>query len=80
MQNLVEASTFESEFTAMKNKVEIIEELCYKLIMFGVPIVGSTKIFHDNGAVCVNTMQTKWTLYKNHHSIAYHRAQESVAL
>jgi hypothetical protein len=33
-QNSAEASTFGSEFTAMKNAVEIIEALRYKLSMF----------------------------------------------
>ena len=63
----------------MKNAVEIIEALCYKLRMFGVPIDGSMNIFCDNGAVCVNTTRPESTLSKKHHVIAYHRAQEAVA-
>ena len=39
-QNTVEASTFGSEFQAMKNAVELVESLRYKLWMFGVPIEG----------------------------------------
>jgi hypothetical protein len=78
-QNSVEASTFGSEFTAMKNAVEMIEALRYKLRMFGVPIDGPTNIFCDNGAVVVNTTRPEWTLSKKHHSIAYHRVRESVA-
>ena len=54
-QNTVEASTFGSEFQAMKNAIELIESLRYKLIMFGVPIDGSTNIFCDNEAVYKNT-------------------------
>ena len=50
-QNGVETSTFGSEFTAMKNSVELIAALRYKLRMFGVPIDGSTDIFYDNEAV-----------------------------
>ena len=78
-QNSVEASTFGSEFTAMKNAVEMIEALRYKLRMFGVPIDGPTNVFCDNGAVCVNTTKPESTLSKKHHSIAYHRAREAVA-
>ena len=37
-QNGVETSSFGSEFTAMKNAVELITVLRYKLRMFGVPI------------------------------------------
>ncbi len=78
-QNSVEASTFGSEFTAMKNAVEMIEALRYKLRMFGVPIDGPTNIFCDNGAVCSNTTRPESTLSKKHHSIAYHRSREAVA-
>ena len=39
----------------MNNAVEIIEALRYKLGRFGVTMDGSTHIFCDNGAVCVNT-------------------------
>jgi hypothetical protein len=49
-QNSVEASTFGSEFTAMKNAVEMTEAMRHKLRMFGVPIEGPTNIFCDNGA------------------------------
>ena len=39
-QNSVETSTFGSEFTAMKQAVEIVKGLKYKLRMFGVPLAG----------------------------------------
>ena len=77
-QKLFEASTFGSKFTAMQNAVEIIEAFRYKLRMFGVTIDGSTNIFCDNGAVCVNTTQTELTLSKKHHNIAYHCAKGAV--
>ena len=75
-QNIVEASTFGSEFQAMKNAVELIESLRYKLRMFGVPI--ETNIFCDNEAVYKNTTLPESTLKKKHHSIAYHRCREAV--
>jgi Reverse transcriptase (RNA-dependent DNA polymerase) len=78
-QNTVEASTFGSEFTAMKNAIELIEAMRYKLRMFGVPIEGSTNVFCDNEAVCKNTTLPESTLKKKHHSIAYHRCREAVA-
>ena len=71
-QNSVEASTFGSEFTEMKNAVEIIKAFFYKLHIFGVPIDGATNIFCDNGAVCVKMTRPELTLSKNHHIIAYH--------
>ena len=78
-QNTVEASTFGSEFQAMKNAIELIESLRYKLRMFGVPIDGPTNIFCDNEAVYKNTTLPDSTLKKKHHSIAYHRCREAVA-
>ena len=47
-QNSVEALMFGSEFTAMKNSVELNASLRYKLRIFGVPIDGSTENFCDN--------------------------------
>ena len=78
-QNCVEASTFGSEFTGINNTVEIIEDLRYKLSMFGVPINGLTDIFCDNRTVCANTTQPESNLTKKHISITYHRKGESVA-
>ena len=43
-QNTVETSTFGSEITAMKNAVELIEALRYKLQMFSVPMEVPTNI------------------------------------
>ena len=76
-QNTVEASTFGSEFQAMK--VELIESLCYKLRMFGVTIDGPTNVFCNNDAVCSNTKLLELTLKKKHHSIAYHRCREAAS-
>ncbi len=39
-ENTVEASTFGSEIIALKNAIELIEALRYKLRMFGVEIEG----------------------------------------
>ena len=78
-QNTVETSTFGSEFQAMKNAVEMIEALRYKLRMFGVPIDGPTNIFCDNEAVYKNTSLPESTLKKKHHAISYHRCREAVA-
>jgi hypothetical protein len=78
-QNSVEASTFGSEFTALKNAVEMIEALRYKLRMFGVPIDGPTNVFCDNESVCKNGTRPESTLSKKQHSIAYHRTREAVA-
>ena len=77
-QNTVKASTNGSEIVAMKNVVELIEALRYKLHMLGVPINGPTNIFCDNEAVTKNCPDPTSMLKKKHHSIAYHRNREAV--
>jgi hypothetical protein len=78
-QNGVETSTFGSEFTAMKNAVELIAALRYKLRMFGVPVEGPTNMFCDNEAVYKNASTPESQLRKKHHSISYHMSREAVA-
>ena len=78
-QNAVETSTFESEMIPLKNGVELVEALRYKLRMFGAPIDGKNKIYSDNEAVYKNCSVPESTFRKKHHSIAYHRNREAVA-
>ena len=63
----------------MKNAVELIMALRYKLRMIGVPIDRSRDIFCDNEVVYKNAYMPKSQLRKKHHSIAYHMSRESVA-
>ena len=78
-KNGVETLKFGSEFSAMKNSVEMIAALRYKLRMFGVPIDGSTDIFCDNEAVYKYAYTPKYQIRKKHHSILYHMSREAVA-
>ena len=73
-KNTVEASTYGSDIVAMKNVLELIEALRYKLRMFIVPIDGPTNIFCDNEAVTKNILDPTSILKKKHHSIScpYH--------
>ena len=50
-KNTVDTSKFGSEFTALKNAVELVEALRYKLRMFDVIIEGPTNVFYDNELV-----------------------------
>jgi hypothetical protein len=63
----------------MKNAVELVETLYYKLRMFGVPIDGPANVFCNNEAVYKNTSLPESTLKKKQHSIAYYRYREAVA-
>jgi hypothetical protein len=78
-QNTVEASTFGSEFVAMRIAIEQIEAFRYKLRMMGVPLDGATNIFCDNEAVFKNSTKPESTLKKKHNAIAYHRTREAQA-
>ena len=53
-QNTVETSTFGSEFIAMRQAVELIEGLRYKLRMMGIDVVGTTSVLCDNESVVKN--------------------------
>ena len=79
-QNSVESSTFGSDFTALKNAVELVTELRYKLIMSGVPIDGPTYMLCDNKAVYKNSSTLESVLRKKHHSVSYQKCCEAVAL
>ena len=78
-QNTVEASTFSSEFITMKACMEHITALRFKLRMFGIPVIDSTKILCDNANVVKNSTILSSTLNKKHSSIAYHSARWHVA-
>ena len=78
-QNTVEASTFSSEFIAMKVCVEHITALRFKLRMLGVPVTDPTKVLCDNESVVKNSSLLASTLNKKHSSIAYHSVRWNVA-
>ena len=78
-QATVESSTFGSESVAMRQAIDLIEALRYKLRMMGVPIDGSTKVYCDNDSVVKSTTRPESTLKKKHNAINYHRAREAQA-
>jgi hypothetical protein len=81
-QNTVETSAFSSEFIAMKQCIEDIEHLRFKLRMFGVPLDKdhpSTYILCDNEGVVNNSSFVQSTLNKKHSAIAYHFTRWNVA-
>jgi len=78
-QNSVETSTFGSEFTALKQAVELVKALCYKLRMFGVPLAGPANMYCDNEAVYKNATLPQSVISKKHHGCSYHFCREAVA-
>lgn len=78
-QNTVEASTFGSEFVALRVATELIISLRYKLRMLGIEVLGPANVFCDNEAVYKNSAFAESALKKKHNSICFHKVRESVA-
>jgi len=78
-QATVESSTFGSESVALRQAIDLIEALRYKLRMMGVPVDGATKVFCDNDSVVKTTTRPESTLKKKHNAINYHRIREAQA-
>jgi len=78
-QNTVEASTFGSEFVALRIAKEQIEALRYKLRSFGVPIDGPARVFCDNDGVVKNASIPDSALSKKHNAINYNAVREACA-
>jgi hypothetical protein len=63
----------------LRQAIDLIEALRYKLRMMGVPIDGATKIYCDNESVVKTTTRPEATLTKKHNQINYHRCREAQA-
>ena len=78
-QNSVQTSTFGSEFMAMRQAVELVQALRFKLRMFGIPLDGPVSMYCDNEAVYKNIVHPVSVLKKKHHLVTYHMCREVVA-
>ena len=79
-QATIETSVFGAEFVAMKQGVEAVRGLRYKLRMMGVRISVPTYVYGDHMSVIHNTQRLELTLRKNSNSICYHAVRELVAM
>ncbi|KAL7540108.1 LOW QUALITY PROTEIN: hypothetical protein ACHAWF_008209 [Thalassiosira exigua] len=79
-QPTVETSVFGAEFVAMKNGMECLRGIRYKLRMMGVPVDYPSYIFGDNMSVVHNTQRPESVLKKKSNSICYHAVREAVAM
>ena len=75
----MEASSFGSEYIALRICTEMIEALRYKLRCFGVPVQGSSDILCYNQSVVTNSSVPTSVLNKRHNAICYHRVREAQA-
>ena len=71
-QATVEGAVFGSEFVALKQGVETLRGIRYKLRMMGVPFDGPSYIYGDNMSVVNNTSKPESTLKKKSNSICNH--------
>jgi hypothetical protein len=63
-QATTETSVFGAEFVAMKQGMECLQGLRYKLRMMGVAILGPSYIYGDNMSVIHNTQRPESTMLK----------------
>ena len=75
----MDASSFGSEYIALKICTEMVEALRYKLRFFGVPIEGACDVICDNRSVVTNSSVPTSVLNKRHNAICYHRVREAQA-
>ena len=79
-QPTIETSVFGAEFVALKNGMESLRGLRYKIRMMGIPLENPSYILGDNMSVIKNTQTPESTLKKKSNSICYHFCRESVAM
>jgi hypothetical protein len=79
-QPTIESSVFGAEFVAMKNGMESLRGLRYKLRMMGIPLSGPSLMYGDNMSVIHNTQRPESTLKKISNAICYHAIREAVAM
>ena len=79
-QSTIETSVFGAEFVAMKQGMETLRGLRYKLRMMGVEVPNPSYIYGDNMSVIHNTQRPESTLKKKSNSVCYHAVRESVAM
>ena len=71
---------FGAEFVAMKQGIDALQGLRYKLRMVGIPISGPSYIYGDNMSVVHNASRSESVLRSKSNSVCYHAIDKSVAM
>ena len=79
-QATVEGAVFGDEFVAMKQGVEALRGIRFKLRMMGVKIDGPTYVYGDNMYVIHKISKPESVLKKKSNSICYHFVREAVSM
>ena len=76
----VEGAVFGANFLAIKQCVEALRRIIFKLQMMGVKIDGPTYIYGENVSIIHNTYSPESVLKNNSNYIWYHFVREAVAI
>ena len=76
----METSLFGAEFVVMKNGMESLRGLQYKLRIMAVLLSGLSFAYGDNMSVIRNNQRPKSVLKKKYNSIFYHGCRECTAM
>eukprot|EP00957_Ditylum_brightwellii_P136358 10399500-Ditylum_brightwellii.AAC.1 len=76
-KNTVETSTFGAEFIVGHTCLEAVEDLHFKLRVFGIPIDGPAHAMYNNSSVVNSDQHPESTLNKKHLSICLHMIRET---
>ena len=79
-QSTVETSVFYVEFITMKQGIDVLGGLRYKLRMMSILTSGPSFIYGDNMSVVCNTSRPEPVLKKKSNSVCYHTVHQSVAM
>ena len=79
-QSTVETSVFGAEFVAMKQGIDALQGLRYKLRMMSILISSPSYIYGDNTSVVHNTSRPDSVLRNKSNSVCYNIVHESVAM
>jgi hypothetical protein len=78
-QSTIETSVFGPEFVVMKQGMDLICGLRYKLRMMSVQLSGPSFISGNSMSVIHNTQRPESTLEKKSNSVCYHAVCEAIA-
>ena len=79
-QATVQGAVFGSECVAMKQGIEALRGIIFKLQIMGVKIDGPTYVYGDNMSVIHNKSKPELVFKKKSNSICYNFVREAVAM
>ena len=79
-QSTIKTSVFGTEFVTLKQGIDALRGLRYKLRMKVIPISGPSCIYGDIMSVVHNTSKPESVLRKKRNSVCYHAVCETVAM